>query len=81
MKRLLCLLALIIFAATAMGCPPYRRHGPPPPGQYAPGQAPHPPGQGAPGQFPPPGQGGPGQFAPQPAQGAPGLFPPPVAQP
>jgi hypothetical protein len=65
MKRLLCLLALIAFAATAMGCPAPRRHAPPPPGQGAPGQFPPPPGQGAPGQFPhPPGQGAPEQFSP-----------------
>ncbi|UJX40937.1 hypothetical protein K9F62_20015 [Desulfovibrio sp. JY] len=31
MKRLLCLLALLAFAVTAMGCPPHRHHHPVPP--------------------------------------------------
>lgn len=54
MKRLLCILALVALAATAMGCPGPRRHGPPPgppPGLPGPGPAPH---QPAPGPFPPP---------------------------
>lgn len=59
MKRLLCILALLAFAVTAMGCPPARRPGPPPgqvpgqpgPGPQHPGPGPHQPG---PGPFPPP---------------------------
>jgi hypothetical protein len=63
MKRLLCILALVAFAVTAMGCPPPRRPMPPPgPGPYqpAPGPGQHqpmPPGQG-------PYQPGPGPFTP-----------------
>ncbi|OLN28835.1 hypothetical protein DVDV_1400 [Desulfovibrio sp. DV] len=70
MKRLLCLLALIAFAATTMGCPGPRRHAPPPPGMPAPGQGPHQPGMPGPGQGPY-----------QPGQAPPGPFQPPVAHP
>ncbi|MHC1789794.1 hypothetical protein [Solidesulfovibrio sp.] len=67
MKRLFAVLALAAFAATLMGCPGPRRHGPPPgpvPGQPGPGYAPHQPGPG---------------YAPH--QPGPGPFPPPVTHP
>ncbi|EFL51027.1 conserved hypothetical protein [Solidesulfovibrio fructosivorans JJ]] len=48
MKRLLCLLALLAFVVTAMGCPPPRRHHhplpPPPPGAALPHPGPGHPG-------------------------------------